>query len=258
MRCPRCGAAQANAGPECGACGIVFAKWLARQAAGADADAVEDEVAAGELERATWGARLWALATQVPDRVDPVAWGGRACLWLVLLIWGGRFVVATLGSDYPMRSVLHLVNTPFHEAGHVLFGPFGDFLTKLGGSLLQVLIPLLCGAVFLVKSRDPFAASVMLWWCGQNFIELGPYIADARALRLVLIGGVTGAEVEDYHDWEAILGALGWLDHDRRLAWASHAWGSALIAAASAWGAWLLWRQRGTRPSAPYLRPTSL
>jgi hypothetical protein len=32
-----------------------------------------------------------------------------------------------------------VINLPFHEAGHILFSPFGDFLMTLGGSLTQVL-----------------------------------------------------------------------------------------------------------------------
>ena len=66
----------------------------------------------------------------------------------------------------------------------------------------------------LVEARDRYAAAVALWWAGENLVDMAPYVADARALQLVLLGGHTGAEVEG-HDWEAILGALGWL-HLRR------------------------------------------
>ena len=45
----------------------------------------------------------------------------------------------------------------FHEAGHILFSPFGRFMTVLGGSLTQVLVPLLCAGAFLWQTRDPFA-----------------------------------------------------------------------------------------------------
>lgn len=36
---------------------------------------------------------------------------------------------------------LDRVDLVFHEAGHVIFGPFGEFIGILGGSLMQVLIP---------------------------------------------------------------------------------------------------------------------
>lgn len=38
---------------------------------------------------------------------------------------------------------------------------------------------------------------------GQSLTDVAPYINDARALQLVLLGGRTGAEVEG-HDWEAV------------------------------------------------------
>ena len=114
-----------------------------------------------------------------------------------------------------MDSVLHLPNLIFHEAGHVLFSPFGRFMTVLGGSLFQVLVPVVCAIAFL-RQKDAFAAAVCTWWAGQNLLDLAPYIADARALQLVLLGGHTGAEVEG-HDWEYLLTALGWMQHDRTL-----------------------------------------
>src|SRR5205085_5350362 len=37
--------------------------------------------------------------------------------------------------DAVAESFLHLVYTPFHEAGHVFFAPLGDFVRVLGGTL---------------------------------------------------------------------------------------------------------------------------
>jgi hypothetical protein len=145
-----------------------------------------------------------------------------------------------------MGSFLHLVHLPFHEAGHVLLMPFGRFLSVLGGSLFQVAIPLVCGAVFLLKNRDPFAASVTLWWAGQSLMDLAPYVADARALRLPLLGGHTGAEVEG-HDWEYLLGAVGLMNHDVTLGRLCFALGALTMLTALGWGGASLWRQRGRR-----------
>jgi hypothetical protein len=99
--------------------------------------------------------------------------------------------------------------------------------------------------VLLVRTEDPFGAAVATWWAGENLVDLAPYIADARALRLVLLGGRTGAEVEG-HDWEAILTALGWQRHDVTLGKASHAVGLVVMTAALVWAAsWLVaqWRR---------------
>jgi hypothetical protein len=138
--------------------------------------------------------------------------------------------------------VLDMANLVFHEAGHILFLPFGSFMTSLGGSLTQVLIPLACMATFIVKTRDLFAAALALWWAGENLVDMAPYVADARALQLVLLGGHTGAEVEG-HDWEAILGALGWLPYDVALGRACRRAGVVVMLAAIAWGGWVLRRQ---------------
>ena len=154
--------------------------------------------------------------------------------------WTFRFATHPLDGPYVAASFLHLVNLPFHEAGHVLFLPFGTFMTSLGGSLLQLIVPLAC-AVSFARRDDRFGAAVCVWWAGQNLVDLAPYIADARALRLVLLGGFTGAEVEG-HDWEAILSTIGWLHRDRQLGSAAHIAGSLCMAAAIAAGAWMTWR----------------
>ncbi len=117
-------------------------------------------------------------------------------------------------------SVLHLPNLVFHEAGHVLFTPFGHFMSVLGGSLFQFVLPLGLAVAFL-KQQNPFGAVVCTWWAGENLIDVAPYIADARALQLVLLGGQTGAEVQG-HDWEYILAALGWMRFDRTLGLWTH------------------------------------
>ena len=141
---------------------------------------------------------------------------------------------------------MHVVDLVFHEAGHVLFAPFGAFMTALGGSLLQVMVPIVCAVAF-ARKQDGFGAAVAAWWAGQNLVDLGPYIADARALQMELLGGATGAEVEG-HDWEAILTALGWLHRDRQLGMAAHVIGTLVMVASLAAAAWSGWGQTGVRP----------
>jgi hypothetical protein len=168
----------------------------------------------------------------------------RGVLLAVLALWTWRFAAHPLDQTIVGDSFLHLVNLVFHEAGHIIFVPFGAFMTSLGGSLLQVIVPVVC-AIALLKKEDHFGALVAGWWAGQNLVDLGPYIADARALQIVLLGGATGAEVEG-HDWEAILTSLGWLHLDRRLGVAAHAIGSVVMLAclaAAGWTAWELHRR---------------
>jgi hypothetical protein len=166
----------------------------------------------------------------------------RLLLVALLAWWTIGFAAHPLDALYIGSSFLHLIDLVFHEAGHIVFAPFGTFMTSLGGSLLQVLIPVVC-VISFIRRDDWFAGAVCIWWAGQNLIDLAPYIADARALRLVLLGGHTGAEVEG-HDWEAILTSLGWLGYDRALGSTAH-WvgvlamvGAIAVAAAMALGAW--------------------
>jgi hypothetical protein len=158
---------------------------------------------------------------------------GRIVLWAGLAIW----TVSLLRTPLPdlAGSFMHLVNLPFHEAGHIVFMPFGSFMMSLGGSLLQVLIPLICAWVFLFQQEDPFASAVCVWWTGQSLLDLSPYIDDARSLQLMLLGG-PAAEVEG-HDWEAILTALGWLHLDHSLARLAWVLGALLMSAALVWPA---------------------
>ena len=103
-------------------------------------------------------------------------------------------------------------------------------MTILGGSLMQVLVPVTCAVAFW-RRDDWFGAAVGGWWAGESLVDVAPYIADARALQMPLLGGGTGAEVEG-HDWEAILTRLGWLHLDRTLGMWAHVIGSVVMVVA--------------------------
>jgi hypothetical protein len=144
--------------------------------------------------------------------------------------------------DAAMTSFAHLPNLVFHEAGHIIFSPFGEFMTVLGGSLMQILIPLICAGAFLFQQDDPFGASVCVWWAGESLLDLAPYINDARDLKLMLLGGPAD-EVEG-HDWEAILTSLGWIHLDHAIARGVWWTALAIMIGALAWSALTLLRQR--------------
>jgi len=163
---------------------------------------------------------------------------GRALLLALLAWWTWQFVPHPLDWSRMNASFLHLVNLPFHEAGHILFTPFGEFLTILGGSLFQVIVPIVCAGA-LARRDDWFGAAACGWWAGESLVDVAPYIADARALQMPLLGGGTGAEVEG-HDWEGILGRLGLLHLDHTLGMGVHVAGSVVMIAALVLGAWLL------------------
>ena len=160
---------------------------------------------------------------------------GRVILLLLLVRWTWLFLGWPMRQDVIGASFLHHVSLPFHEAGHVLFSPFGDLMTALGGSLAQVLVPIVCLVAFVTTSPNPFGAAVMCWWAGENLLEVALYADDARSLQLVLLGGRTGAVVE-CHDWERILQMLGLLHRDHQIAHAMQVAGAVLMVVGIVWG----------------------
>jgi len=235
-RCPKCGVARGDE-PECTHCGIVFRKFAARQVLPADDAVVGESVAVSAAVLTAAGATgLRELLLPTTGEVDPWWFAGRAVVLAGLVVWSGFFLTASMASGYAIESFLHNVNLLFHEAGHIIFRPFGELLTVLGGSLLQLLMPLLCAGTFLIKERNVFGAAVALWWVGENFLDIAPYVNDARARVLPLLGGVTGRDVPGYHDWEVILGRLGWLRQDHLIAMTLHGIGVVLMVGALGWG----------------------
>jgi hypothetical protein len=175
----------------------------------------------------------------VDENVNPFYFWGRLLFFAFILIWGFKFIFAPIKGDYIGRSFMHLINLPFHEAGHLIFSIFGDFIRVLGGTLMQILIPLVCMAAFLQRS-DAFAGSVALWWTGQSLIDVAPYIFDARAGELMLLGGMTGQDAPDFHDWHNMLGRLGLLSYDHAIAYTVKYMGAALILLALVWAGYTL------------------
>lgn len=240
MICPKCGHEQPDGMSECRLCGVIFSRIHTPDDESPPVQHASESVPATAQR---------AIAAQLKERlllVNPeesrLLIAGRALVYLVLLAWGFRLMTSSIASNYVGESFLHLINLPFHEAGHVFFAPFGRFLQVLGGTLGQWLVPTIVLCAFVLKG-NPFGASVGLWWLGESFLDIAPYMDDARAGQLVLLGGVTGSEVEDYHDWEVLLRKLGWLQHDHRIAQLTFAIGVALMLLSLAWGGYLLWRQ---------------
>ncbi len=80
-----------------------------------------------------------------------------------------------------------------------------------------------------MRRGDQHAASVALWWVGQNCGHIAYYVADARAQELPLVGG-------GEHDWNYLLGRLDLLAHDQGIARAIVCTGVLLVLGSAAWG----------------------
>lgn len=120
------------------------------------------------------------------------------------------------------------LDLPIHETGHLVFAWGGDVLAALGGTILQLLLPLAFVAYFW-RRRDRHAASVALWWVGQNFWNVARYVADARAQELPLVGG-------GEHDWAFLLAEWDLLARDQVIARDLRFIGWLVIGAATWWG----------------------
>jgi hypothetical protein len=187
--------------------------------------------------------RFLALFVTVKPQVNSLNFYFHVAVFAIFVIWGARFLLSDVTDKTIISSFMHSVNLVFHEAGHLIFSPFGRFMTILGGSLNQLLVPLLVMFALLIKNRDPFGASLGLWWLGQSFKDLAPYIFDARALSLPLLGGIIGAENPDVHDWRNILLTLDILPYDHLVARYADRIGSLCMIAAMLWGAFILYRE---------------
>lgn len=104
------------------------------------------------------------------------------------------------------------VNLIFHEAGHVIFSFFGEFIHVLGGTLMQILVPTVFSFYFY-KQQDYFSASLLLFWISQNFLNVYIYALDAIKQELPLLGGDSV-----YHDWNYLFSSLNLLNHTDQVA----------------------------------------
>ncbi len=242
MQCPKCAHPRTADQLTCNGCGLVFHKYEARlrrreeggPPAGTDTETLTDSLAVA-------AAVIWrSLMTPTKNMADLLP--GFVILWLIFVLWGWSYMVQDITSLGHNPGFLHNINLPFHEAGHVIFGVFGKFIGSLGGTLGQLLIPAAAGIALLLKRGDTFGAGICLWWFGQNLLDIAPYMADARAGQLPLLGGNYGrSSPYGFHDWEFILGETGLLAHDQILAAVTMNLGRGIMLLAMLWGGRLLW-----------------
>ncbi len=98
------------------------------------------------------------------------------------------------------------INLAFHEGGHVLLFFMPKFMMVLGGTVFQLALPAAC-AVHFWKQGSVLGSWAMVWWVGENFLNISRYIADARRQVLPLVGS-------GEHDWTYLLGEVGLLSNN--------------------------------------------
>jgi hypothetical protein len=134
------------------------------------------------------------------SRVALIAWVIAYALFLLY--------AATTSSPFLFLDYANLV---FHEMGHPAFHLFGNYILGiLGGTLMELLVPLAFAAHFWWR-RHTLGVAFGMFWFFENFLYIATYMADARRLALPLVGS-------GEHDWEILFGYWGVLQLDLRYA----------------------------------------
>ena len=107
--------------------------------------------------------------------------------------------------------IIDTIDLFIHEGGHGIFGIFGRFMHFLGGSLIQVILPVAAIVVFL-RTSGLRSLIGTLYWLGHNLINVSIYIDDAPKQQLTLISK------HATHDWRWLCGYMGILDSAEDLA----------------------------------------
>ena len=108
-------------------------------------------------------------------------------------------------------TLLDDIDLAIHEAGHMVFMPFGEFIMVLGGSLFQLIVPAVFVGYF-ARQKQWYSACFIMLWLGQSCFNVSYYIADARARELPLITGDPST-----HDWTWLLIQMDLLERDRSI-----------------------------------------
>ena len=157
------------------------------------------------------------------SRLAGIAW---ILFYLGFLLYAAADHTGFLFIDY--------VNLIIHEGGHFFFSWFGHTIMILGGTLGELLVPLLCAAYFWWK-RETTAVAFCSFWFFENFLYIGTYMSDARTATLPLVGS-------EESDWAILFGQWGVLAKDQEIGHTLRALGWLGMLAAVSWLAYRVWR----------------
>jgi len=121
------------------------------------------------------------------------------------------------------------VNLLIHEAGHLFFRPFGEFMMIAGGSLFQVILPAVFVGYFIWQQKR-YSSTMVLFWVGESILNVSVYAGDSLALQLPLLGGE-----DSLHDWNYMLGVMGMLKQTPKIAGMIRFIGTLTILVALVW-----------------------
>ena len=168
-------------------------------------------------------------------RADAIEWcRGRFWHWRAVLL--GVLAVGALRAlrDDDYAGLFAGITFGVHELGHLVFAPFGLWMSVAGGSIAQLLLPIAAGAL-MVHHRDYFGGAITGVWLSASLSNMAIYMADARARQLTLVG----FGEDPLHDWAYLLSSVGLLQADTALARLTRMIAFAVLLASVAIGGWL-------------------
>lgn len=199
------------------------------------------------------------------EKLTAAEWAaGKSPWWrLVVLAWPVLVAYHEIRNDAALLEegsftsllvgILSGLDFQVHEFGHLAFSGFPLFMTVLGGTLMQIGLPLAAGLLLWTKQRDWFAVSFCLAWSAIGVASAATYCADARALELDLLGlgGDGGRSDGPYtgHDWNYMLSTLGRLNDDLRIAGIMRFTAGLMLALSLLNALRLTWLMRTTKPA---------
>lgn len=155
---------------------------------------------------------------------------GWSAFYVLFLIYAAGNSSGFLFIDY--------ANLMFHEAGHAVFGWAGYYTQILGGTIGQVIVPIVCVLAF-VRRGATTSAAFCAFWTFENLLYIATYMGDARRSALPLVGS-------DESDWTILFTHWGLLQQDRLIAaWVRGAGWAGMLGTM----AWLVWMHFRLGPS---------
>ena len=176
---------------------------------------------------------------QVVTRPKLLGFGVSVALFLGLILCSERGFVF----------IVDHANLLFHEAGHPLVGLFSQRLEPYGGTLGQLIFPGVLIISFWRTGQTLSLAGAVIWFF-ENWLNIGRYMADARALALPLVGGGD-------HDWHTIFIRWQVLRYDTTIAAVVTVIGWLGMAGACLWVGWRAWQDRHQISRPPETFPLS-
>jgi len=161
---------------------------------------------------------------------------GGVILIALSVYWFWAVALVSHTASEPPWIFLDYANLIFHEAGHILFLPFGNFLHILGGSLMQLIVPGI-SLVSFIRQQQGLSAGFALFWLGESMSNLSYYIGDARVQALPLIGD------DSEHDWNWLLTQTHMLSADTTIAGVVHGLAIMVMLGGLVWMGWSVYKK---------------